>query len=105
MKTKLSHALLVAAILAGAFGFAGCGERDVAGTTYGDSENMISIEFHYDGKANVTMMGLVVPCTYTQKSKNITVSCNGAAQVFNLNSDGSLIAANEGLFGKLTRKK
>ncbi len=105
MKMRFSRALLVAAILAAGFGFAACGERGVAGSTYGDSGNTISIEFRYDGKAMVTMMGLIVPCTYAQKSKNVTVSCNGATQVFNFNSDGSLIAANSGLFEKLTRKK
>jgi hypothetical protein len=105
MSARLSRTVLVATILAAGFCFAGCGDPNVAGRTYGDSDNLISIEFRYDGKVMVTMMGLVVPCTYTQKAKNITVTCNGAAQVFSFNGDGSLIAANSGLFGKLTKKK
>jgi hypothetical protein len=105
MKTRLSRALMVAAILAAGFGFAGCGDPPVAGSTYGDSDNSISIEFRYDGKATVKMLGVVVACTYAEKGKNITVSCDGAAQPFTMNSDGSLTATNSGLFGKLTRKK
>lgn len=105
MKTKLSRALLVAAVLAVGIGFAGCGDPAIIGSTYGDSDNLISIEFLPGGKANVKMLGAIVPCTYKEKSKSVTVACNGAAQVFNFNSDGSLSAVNSGLFGKLTRKK
>jgi hypothetical protein len=94
MNARLSRAILVAAIVGAGFGFTGCSDRGVAGSTYGDSDNSISIEFRYDGKA-----------TYAEKGKNITVSCDGAAQPFTMNSDGSLTATNSGLFGKLTRKK
>lgn len=104
MNARLSRPLLVAAILLAEFGIAGCGDPGVAGSTYGASDNSISIEFRYDGKATVRMLGVVVACTYTEKGKNITVSCDGAAQPFTMNSDGSLTATNSGLFGKLTRK-
>src|SRR5579863_5675150 len=104
MKTKLSHMLLVAVIFTAGFGFAGCGDPPIAGNTYGDSDNVISLEFLSGGKATLKMAGAAVTCTYTQSGKNITVSCGGAAQPFILNSDGSLTAANSGLFGKLTRK-
>jgi hypothetical protein len=105
MNARLSRAILVAAIVGAGFGFTGCSDRGVAGSTYGDSDNSISIEFRYDGKATVKMLGVVVACTYAEKGKNITVSCDGAAQPFTMNSDGSLTATNSGLFGKLTRKK
>lgn len=104
MKTKLSHMLLVAAILAAGFGFAGCGDPPIAGSTYGDSANSISIEFRYDGKAAVKMLGVVVACTYIQKGGNITVTCGGAPQVFTIDSDGSLSASPPDPIGKLTRK-
>lgn len=104
MKTKLSLMLLVVAILAAGFGFAGCGDPPIAGNTYGDSDNLISLEFLSGGKATLKMAGAAVTCTYTQNGKHITISCGGAAQPFTMNSDGSLTAANSGLFGKLTRK-
>jgi uncharacterized lipoprotein YehR (DUF1307 family) len=104
MKTKLSHTILVAAVLAVALGFAGCGDPPIAGYTYGDSDNSISIEFRYDGKAAVKMLGVDVACTYTEKGNSVTVSCGGAAQSFVKNSDGSLSPADSGLIGKLTRK-
>jgi hypothetical protein len=105
MNTRLSRTLLVAAILAAGFGFAACGDPHVVGSTYVDSDNLISLEFLPGGKATLKMAGVVVPCTYTEKGKNITVSCGGAAQPFTMNNDGSLTAANPGLIGKLTRKK
>lgn len=104
MKTKLSQTLLVAAILAAGFGFAGCGDPPIVGSTYADSDNLISLEFLAGGRATLKMAGMVVPCAYTQKGKSITVSCNGAAQAFTMNSDGSLNAVNSGLIQKLTRK-
>jgi hypothetical protein len=104
MKTRLSNVLLVAAILAAGFSFAGCGDPPIVGSTYGDSDNLISLEFLPGGKATLKMAGAVVPCTYTEKGESITVSCGGAAQPFTMNSDGSLSATNSGLFGKLTRR-
>lgn len=104
MKAKLSHMLLVAAILAAAIGFAGCGDPPIAGNTYGDSGNMISLEFLSGGKATFKIAGAAVPCTYTQNGKKITVTCSGTPQVFIMNSDGSLTASPADPIGRLTRK-
>jgi hypothetical protein len=104
MKTKLSHALLVAAILTAGFGVAGCGDPPIAGSTYGDSNNMFSLEFLSGGKATFKLAGAAVPCTYTQNGKNITVTCSGAPQLFIMNSDGSLTASPADPIGRLTRK-
>ena len=105
MKSRLSRTLLVVAILLAGLSFAGCGDPVVAGNTYGDSNNLFSLEFLSGGKANLKMAGALVPCTYTQKGGNITVTCGGAPQVFVLNSDGSLSASPPDPIGKLTRKK
>ena len=104
MKTKLSHALLVAAILTAGFGFAACGDSPIAGSTYGDSNNTFSLEFLSGGKATFTFAGAAVPCTYTQNGKNITVTCSGTPQLFIMGSDGSLTASPADPIGRLTRK-
>jgi len=104
MKTKLSHALLVAAILTAGFGFAACGDPPIAGSTYGDSNNTFSLEFLSGGKATFTFAGAAVPCTYTQNGKNITVTCSGTPQLFIMGSDGSLTASPADPIGRLTRK-
>jgi hypothetical protein len=104
MKTIVCKTLLVTTILLAGFAFAGC-ETDIAGSTYVDSDGVISIEFLPGGKANFKMGGIVGgECTYTEKGKNVTVTCNGASQVFTMNSDGSLGGPGTGLIGKLTKK-
>jgi hypothetical protein len=103
MKAILSRTLLVATILVAGFGFAGC-ESSVEGSTYVDSEGVISIEFLSGGKANFKMGGIGGGCTYTESGKNITVTCNGVPQVFTMNSNGSLGGPATGLIGKLAKK-
>jgi hypothetical protein len=104
MKTILCRTILAVTLLTAGFGLAACGDN-VEGNTYTDAEGVISLQFLSGGKANFKMGPVGGECTYNQSGKAVTVTCNGVAQVFNVNDDGSLGGPASAIIGKLTKKK
>jgi hypothetical protein len=97
MKTALRNAMFVAAIsLAGLV--AACGGSSVQGSTY--KSEMIKIEFKSGGVAVATIGPMSNQCSYTEKDKQVTVTCDGLPEVFTVAADGTLSSQH---FGKLAK--
>ena len=95
---------VIAASLAAGLLLAACG-KSVEGSTYADSTKTIKIEFQSGGKAVVTMAGQAGNCTYAEKDKTITVTCEGQPADFTMNDDGTLTGPAGGLLGGTLTKQ
>ena len=82
----------------------GCG-NSVKGHTYAGNGQLVSIQFQSGGKAYVSMGPMTSNCTYTQKSKDVTLICEGDTEQLALASDGSLNGPPDGMLAHLTRVK
>ena len=75
--------------------------------TYSDQSGGLILELKSGGKANLTMQGEIVECTYSTSGKQITVECKGPAgiNVFNVHDDGSLTGPPGSFFPALRKQK
>jgi hypothetical protein len=102
MTWKLGAALIVAAAVAGGLG--GCGQSSsVENSAYQSDDGAVRIDFKSDDKAVVSLAGMPQDCTYSQKEKTISITCQGDKADFTLNDDGSLAGPPEGFAPRLTR--
>ena len=98
MKTRRLSAILVAMMaLAGLLAACG-GGSSVQGSTYQSA--MIKIEFKSGGVATATIGPMSTQCSYTQKDKQVTVTCDGQPETFTVAADGTLSSEH---FGKLSK--
>jgi len=97
MKRGLHSAMFAAAIAVAGL-VAACGGSSVQGSTYKSA--MIKIEFKSGGVATATIGPMSTQCSYTQKDKQVTVTCEGQPEVFTVAADGTL---NSEHFGKLSK--
>jgi len=101
MKMTLQRAIFTA-VLAGAFLIAaGCGGVSV--NTYQAAGGAVQIQFHSGGKADFVFAGATQPCTYTEDSKSVTLTCQGQTTVFTINGN-QLVPPSDSLIGPLTKK-
>jgi hypothetical protein len=82
-----------------------CGGPAVEGNTYAGGGDVVKVEFKADGQAYMTMGPISVPCTYSQKGKVLTLTCEGEATEFKIDDDGALLGPPEGMLGRLTQQK
>ena len=95
--------ILVMAVVA--FALASCGSDSVEGNTYEAPGGTISIAFNSGGKASVKMGPLAQDCTYAQKGKSVTLTCQADTTTFTVADDGSLVGPPGGMIDRLTKKK
>jgi hypothetical protein len=82
-----------------------CGKSNgVEGSTYEGNNGAFQIQFKPDGKASVALGPVSGDCTYTQKDKSVSVTCEGDQIDFTVNDDGSLNGPPDGMIGRMTKK-
>src|SRR5262249_2597279 len=96
---------MIALSFAAALLLVACGKSSsVEGNSYADASKNVKIEFQSGSKAVVTMAGQPGDCTYAEKDKQVTVTCQGQDAVFTRNDDGSLTGPASGMLaGTLTK--
>lgn len=104
MKIIERNGIAAAAVALVCFGAAACGSG-VSGHTYQDSDGMVKIEFESGGKAITTMGPITVTCTYTQKDKQVMLTCADQTTELTVGSDGSLTGPPDGMLNHLTKIK
>lgn len=82
-----------------------CGGGGVEGSTYANNGSIVKIEFKPDGKAFMAMGPMSTPCTYTQKGKSVSLSCEGDSTVLTVEDDGALTGPPDGMLARLTKQK
>lgn len=82
----------------------GCGSS-VSGHTYAGNGEMVKVEFQSGGKAFASMGPMTSSCTYTQKSKTISLVCDGVPTDLTVADDGSLNGPPDGMLARLTKVK
>jgi hypothetical protein len=84
---------------------ASCGKSNVVeGSTYEANNGAFQIQFKPDGKATVALGPVAGDCTYAQKDKTVSVTCEGTQIDFTVNDDGSISGPPDGLVGRMTKK-
>jgi hypothetical protein len=83
-----------------------CGKSGggVEGNTYEANGGTFQIQFKPDGKATVALGPMAGDCTYAQKDKTVSVTCEGDKIDFTVNDDGSISGPPDGMVGTLTKK-
>ncbi|HWA45523.1 MAG TPA: hypothetical protein VHA10_20040 [Hypericibacter adhaerens] len=105
MRIHDRRAALVAVIAMGVLGLSACGKsNNVEGNTYLANGGAMSIQFKSDGKAAVALGPMTGDCSYVQKDKTVSITCEGEQADFTLNDDGSLNGPPDGMIGRLEKK-
>ena len=105
MKAVAFRTSLIAMTEALAISLSACGKSNaVQGNTFEGSGGAFKIQFMDGGKASVALGTLVGDCTYVQKDKTITITCEGNPMDFTVNDDGSLSGPPNTDLGTLSRK-
>ena len=86
-------------------GLISCGKSSgVEGSTYEGNSGSLQIQFKSGGKASVALGPVGGDCTYSQKDKTVSITCEGDQIDFTINGDGSLSGPPDSLIGTMTRK-
>jgi len=105
MKSIASWSARILVIAGLGVAVASCGKSSgVEGSTYEGNNGAFQIQFKPDGKASVALGPVAGDCTYTQKDKTVSVTCEGTQIDFTVNDDGSISGPPDGLVGRMTKK-
>ena len=106
MKTIALSAARIVMIAGLGLAVVSCGKSGsgVEGNTYEANGGAFQIQFKPDGKASVALGPVAGDCTYAQKDKTVSVTCEGEQIDFTVNDDGSISGPPDGLVGKMTKK-
>ncbi len=99
--SRFSKIALATGIAAGAFTLASCGSG-VSGT-YTNPTGMVTLDLKSGGKASLTVMGEMEPCTYDVDGKSMNLTCKGEKTEWGIHDDGSL--SGPGFVGMLKKNK
>ena len=104
-KSKLVSAPRWAALAVMGVCLTACGGGSVDGNTYVDNGGVVKIEFKSDGKAYVSTGPVTTTCSYTEKGKNVSLTCEGDRTEFTVDDDGALNGPPGGMLARLTKQK
>jgi hypothetical protein len=79
------------------------GDTTVAGV-YANPEGNASVEFMSGGKAHFSLHGVGGQCTYTQKDRQVLLTCEGERTEFTVEDDGALIGPPDSFLTRLKKK-
>ena len=82
-----------------------CGGASVDGNTYVDNGGVVKIEFKSDGKAYVSTGPVTTTCSYSEKGKTVSLTCEGDQTEFTVDDDGALNGPPGGMLARLTKQK
>ena len=105
IKSKLVSACRCAVLAVVAMGLTACGGGSVNGNTYVDNGSVVKIEFKSDGKAYVSTGPVTTTCSYTEKGKTVSMTCEGDQTDFTVDDDGALNGPPGGMLARLTKQK
>lgn len=100
-RSLFSKIALATGIAGGAFALASCGSG-VSGT-YTNPTGMVTLDLRSGGKASLTVMGEMEPCTYDVDGKSMNLTCKGEKTEWGIHDDGSL--SGPGFVGVLKKSK
>jgi hypothetical protein len=64
---------------------------------------LVTLDIQSGGKASLTVMGEIEPCTYVLEDKKLSLTCKGDTSVWGIHDDGSL--SGPAFVGALTKSK